>query len=128
MYDVQVQEVARRQNLTSNYYATLIQGLKKTLQIHLPGRSNFKDKGAKLFSPELGGTYEVFKDRPLRGEVLDYAAADVAIMFELSEILSRGLRPGHEAKILKERANRAKECHDPGYQPDGPQKRRAPVW
>ena len=39
-----------------------------------------KAKGIQLFSPERGGSYEVFNQRPLRGEIVDYCVQDVAYL------------------------------------------------
>lgn len=41
-----------------------------------------------LFVPELGGSYEVWKERPMRREVLEYAAADVVYLHALREAWS----------------------------------------
>ncbi|OHE92934.1 hypothetical protein CORC01_11801 [Colletotrichum orchidophilum] len=39
-----------------------------------------KDKGVKLFAPERGGSYEVFNERPLSSDMIDYCAQDVQVL------------------------------------------------
>ncbi|KAL7918535.1 ribonuclease H-like domain-containing protein [Trichoderma austrokoningii] len=42
-----------------------------------------KEKGKSLFSPEHGGSYAVFNERPLSKDILDYCAQDVYILPDL---------------------------------------------
>jgi exonuclease 3'-5' domain-containing protein 1 len=44
-----------------------------------------KEAGNKLFSPEHGGSYEVFDARPLAPELLDYLVTDVVVLLDLLE-------------------------------------------
>eukprot|EP00435_Cladocopium_sp_Y103_P034925 s1955_g9.t1 len=42
-----------------------------------------KDEGLKLFAPEKGGSYEVWKRRPLRPILIQYAAMDVKFLLSM---------------------------------------------
>lgn len=42
-----------------------------------------KAKGIQLFSPEKGGSYEVFNELPMREEIVDYCVQDVAYLPKL---------------------------------------------
>lgn len=42
-----------------------------------------KTKGIQLFSPERGGSYEVFNERPIKEEIVDYCVQDVAYLPKL---------------------------------------------
>lgn len=63
-------------------------GLKKVL-----GRLNLitaseaivKEKGVALFAPELGGSYDVWFERPLHDTLLVYSAIDVKHLFDVQE-------------------------------------------
>lgn len=88
-----------------------------------------KEAGARLFNPTLGGRFEVFAARPLAKALLEYSAADVAVLFKLRDALSAGLRRGDQTRIIRESAKRVLECQKPGYQTHGRQKAEAPiVW
>ncbi|KAK3243690.1 hypothetical protein CYMTET_46671 [Cymbomonas tetramitiformis] len=42
-----------------------------------------KNKGKTLFAPELGGSYDVWKKRPLDPALMEYAAGDVKILHKM---------------------------------------------
>lgn len=50
-----------------------------------------KDEGRKLFVPELGGKYEVFLERPMAPELVDYCELDMMMMPGLLAIYARRL-------------------------------------
>ena len=63
-------------------------GLKKVLEVtllptQLAKAKKIKDVGYKLFAPEKGGDYQVWVDRPLSPELLEYSAEDVRLSFEI---------------------------------------------
>ena len=45
-----------------------------------------KEKGLQLFSPERGGSFEIFNRRPIRQEIVDYCVQDV---FYLPKLFDR---------------------------------------
>lgn len=50
-----------------------------------------KSSGVYLFAPEKGGRYEVWEERPLVPELIEYAASDIRYMFEMKDRWSGGL-------------------------------------
>jgi exonuclease 3'-5' domain-containing protein 1 len=65
-----------------------------------------KDAGKKLFAPELGGSFEVFDQRPLSVEVLKYSVQDVLYMPALRKNYLDQLSPVWKAKVEEEVAGR----------------------
>lgn len=55
-------------------------GLGKEEKQHAEG---IKQKGIQLFSPERGGSYEIFNQRPMGQEIVDYCVQDVAYLPKL---------------------------------------------
>jgi len=92
IFDLQVAEVAERRN--RGLGVRYVQGLFKCLT-NCPTLSDqhklFAEKidilGKNLFEPENGGSYEVFRMRPLHPIILVYAAHDVRYMLLLYEAL-----------------------------------------
>ena len=52
-----------------------------------------------MFSPERGGNYEVWRQRPLHSELLSYCAQDVSMLFSCYEVLRRAPN-GAEAAVV----------------------------
>lgn len=92
IFDLQVAEVAERRN--RGLGVRYVQGLFKCLT-NCPSLSDkhklFAEKidilGKNLFEPENGGSYEVFRMRPLHPIILVYSAHDVRYMLLLYESL-----------------------------------------
>eukprot|EP00930_Biecheleria_cincta_P030460 TRINITY_DN21102_c0_g2_i2.p1 TRINITY_DN21102_c0_g2~~TRINITY_DN21102_c0_g2_i2.p1 ORF type:complete len:332 (-),score=69.35 TRINITY_DN21102_c0_g2_i2:115-1110(-) len=92
-YDVQVLWHVRFQHPDDVY----LQGLKKVQTKFLEQSKvltprsmrkidSIKDAGQKMFVPELGGSYEVWKQRPFPPELLEYAAADVKFLLDMRSL------------------------------------------
>lgn len=58
-----------------------------------------KDKGRKQFAPEAGGSYEVFNDRPLSEDIVQYCLQDVHILPKLWETYHRKISSRWQQKI-----------------------------
>jgi exonuclease 3'-5' domain-containing protein 1 len=87
-YDLQLLEVAVRRS--SGMPVRLVTGLAKTIETYLSPPLEWqrvKEVGSRLFRPELGGSYEVFEKRPLDPRILQYAAQDVLLLFQLETTL-----------------------------------------
>jgi len=87
-YDLQVLEVAVRRS--SRLQVKLVSGLAKTIDRYLSPPLEWqrvKEAGSKLFRPDLGGSYEVFEERPLDPRLAQYAAQDVSLLFQLEATL-----------------------------------------
>ena len=86
-HDLQLMELATRPPLHSKRY---LAGLTKCIR-HCPRISpavkadwqRSKEVGHRLFDPAQGGRYEVFNDRPLCDEIVQYCARDVTLLPEL---------------------------------------------
>eukprot|EP00927_Polykrikos_kofoidii_P034003 TRINITY_DN28848_c0_g1_i1.p1 TRINITY_DN28848_c0_g1~~TRINITY_DN28848_c0_g1_i1.p1 ORF type:complete len:328 (-),score=45.30 TRINITY_DN28848_c0_g1_i1:60-1043(-) len=86
-YDIQILWHVRFQHPDLIY----LQGLKKVLGSFLQQTSILtpeaasaidvlKLRGQSMFAPEHGGSYDVWKERPLHSDLLEYAAADVKFL------------------------------------------------
>ena len=87
-----------------------------------------KDKGARLFAPEKGGKYEVFDQRPLSKEMIDYCVQDVRFLPGLWEVYVRRLGNSKKwaAKIEKATLDRVKESQAIDYDPHSKSKALGP--
>jgi hypothetical protein len=69
-----------------------------------------KGKSKRLFAPELGGSYEVFNERPLPEEIALYCTQDVKLMPKLWNFTSTGfIRLGQREWKLRRRTEST--CH-----------------
>lgn len=99
--DIQVLEYASR--FVRNGY---ISGLAMCIRVESNSLPKFgsqqhdvKEIGKKLFAPECGGRYEVFLERPLSHEIVQYCANDVLMLPGLLSIYARRLRPNLASQI-----------------------------
>ncbi|KIW21779.1 uncharacterized protein PV07_12794 [Cladophialophora immunda] len=95
--DLQVVEYATR-NPRGRFVNGLAKCIEKDLP-HNPAWSLVKDKGRRLFAPEVGGRYEVFLERPLRDEILEYCEQDVTLMPRLLAAYGERLQAGVAAQL-----------------------------
>jgi|AntAceMinimDraft_1070359.scaffolds.fasta_scaffold48328_1 hypothetical protein len=65
-----------------------------------------KDTGRKMFAPEHGGSYEVWRTRPMDATLLDYAAADVRYLHTMRDAW-RGFVCGDMYSITAGRVQKA---------------------
>lgn len=89
--DLQLMELASRMN-TSGWTDGRVKGLKVCLALDAEMDADERDRvqavkarGKRLFAPEDGGSYEVFRARPLTEEMVGYCVVDVAYMPSLYE-------------------------------------------
>lgn len=81
-----------------------------------------KEEGAKLFSPKLGGSYEVFNVRPLPQALVDYCVGDVQCLPALSDIYQSRLDDYWKKQVRVETERRLTQSRKPNYQPKGKKK------
>ena len=88
-YDLQIAS-CKRQDKEQGRRDRFVHGLGKAMAAFLtnePDRAarleQVKKKGLSLFAPEKGGSYDVWKERPIQKDLVDYAAADVALLLEM---------------------------------------------
>jgi exonuclease 3'-5' domain-containing protein 1 len=112
IFDLQLAEVGERRSRGLN--VRYVQGLFKCLC----GAANMTDDhkvfaekidhlGKNLFEPDCGGSYEVFRARPLHPIILVYAAHDVRYMLMLYEDLCGRLMNNPEPQTWFERVQQA---------------------
>ncbi|TFK18245.1 hypothetical protein FA15DRAFT_760705 [Coprinopsis marcescibilis] len=88
--DLQILELAVRRS--NKRHSKMLTGLGKCLESYLtmgPEWVQTKDEGRRLFAPELGGSYDVFENRPLDPRLVRYCAHDVLLLDDLEISLRR---------------------------------------
>lgn len=122
---LQLADVARSRAAGSS--GRFVRGLGRVLEEYARGADpEVKAWGKRLFAPEHGGSYDVFKARPLAPEIVAYCCEDVRHFPELLEELFAPLPLSAREWVLYHSALRVEEALDPGYVPDGPHKTVAP--
>jgi len=102
VYDLQVAVVKTKMNLCQKLPGLAV-CINKCCGDSSPEAESFKlgkDKGADQFAPERGGSYEVWRQRPLSTELLNYCAHDVSMLFACFEKLRRHSN-GSEAAVVE---------------------------
>lgn len=115
VFDVQLAVLALRQSTPGTTRPENLLGLKSALETYLPDTPAVEIKalgGKKLFR---GTDFDVFGRRPLPTEMMEYAAADVALLFALLEKV--GTTSKAVIKVRKESARRVEEGCAPGFNP-----------
>ncbi|KAL4789446.1 ribonuclease H-like domain-containing protein [Aspergillus venezuelensis] len=86
-----------------------------------------KNHGKQLFSPDLGGSFEVFNARPMSADIMAYCAQDVRLPPKLWEVYTR--RPALEGcreKVEMCTWARVDVCLEEEYDSSGLEKARSP--
>ena len=103
VHDLQLMELATRKFSKRN-----VNGLKRCIEQDAPmsyaeksAWKSAKDKGLRLFAPELGGSYEVFNERPLADEIKAYCAQDVQFLPRLWSHYNNKMNARWREKVLK---------------------------
>jgi exonuclease 3'-5' domain-containing protein 1 len=92
--DLQLLELALRQG-SKNYVAGLAKCIEKDSPVPDATKRSWrymKDTVGRLYDPKRGGSYEVFNERPIRQEILQYCAQDVMLLPTLWKAYSVKLR------------------------------------
>eukprot|EP01023_Acetabularia_acetabulum_P042669 TRINITY_DN4245_c0_g1_i2.p3 TRINITY_DN4245_c0_g1~~TRINITY_DN4245_c0_g1_i2.p3 ORF type:complete len:250 (-),score=26.94 TRINITY_DN4245_c0_g1_i2:111-860(-) len=90
VYDVQVLYTEVFNNSTDPFLKGLSRCLSSFGEYHLSESERIrlnciKDRGVQLFAPEQGGSYEVWKQRPLNPDLVEYAACDVRYLLQIKQ-------------------------------------------
>jgi exonuclease 3'-5' domain-containing protein 1 len=127
---LQVADVAYR--LAKGWRCRFVRGLAPAMQ-SVPmsdhDRSEMeriKRVGKALFCPELGGTYEVFKERPLEASMRKYCAVDVFFFDEMKAALYDTLPAHWKTKVTRASSDRVKEWTKAGYVGKGRDRAKSP--
>ena len=85
-----------------------------------------------MFSPEKGGSYDIFEKRPLDPRILAYCAQDIALLFQLETVMKRTMGTvgkNWEDRIIRCSASRAAEAKSSSYDgPTGRHRASAPMF
>ncbi|KFY20822.1 hypothetical protein V491_03398 [Pseudogymnoascus sp. VKM F-3775] len=101
LQDIQLMELATR-TFSRRCVNGLARCIERDLAMTQSERQQWaegKDKGRRLFAPELGGSYEVFNLRPLAEEIALYCTQDVKLMPRLWSLYSKRLSPAWARKV-----------------------------
>ncbi|OJD10765.1 hypothetical protein ACJ73_09703 [Blastomyces percursus] len=85
-----------------------------------------KNKGAQLFSPKRGGSYEVFNARPIPQAIIDYCVQDVSFMPLLRTLYWSKLTPHWKAEVDRATKERIRVTQTLTYQPNTRDKTLSP--
>ncbi|TGO18994.1 hypothetical protein BTUL_0006g00270 [Botrytis tulipae] len=120
--DIQLMESAARVATSSRKY---LNGLARCIEQSgldshdLRSWKLAKEKGARLFKPEFGGSYKVFEERPICNDIISYCVGDVQHLPDLwSKFRSGTVR--WQVLVSIETKTRVEASHKPEYQPHGP--------
>lgn len=75
--------------------------------------------GNEQFDPQMGGSYEVFNERPLHPNIVDYCAQDVRLLARLWGIYNFKLDSVWRAKVANEVYDRVIQSQSAGYVSQG---------
>jgi exonuclease 3'-5' domain-containing protein 1 len=121
--DVQLMESAARKDTPSRmYFSVLAKCIEKNMitwpdQCSLATWKKAKEQGERLFKAELGGSYEVFNQRPIPEAIVSYCVGDVQCLlilhnrFKLALSIHRETQPVIQSETLK----RVASTHAPDY-------------
>lgn len=126
--DLQLMEVASRWSSKAVVFG-LATCIEKDSGLRIVDKQSWKDlkqRGQALFSPEHGGSYEVFNIRPLRQDIMDYCTQDVVRLPTLYNVYSRRLSAAWARKVLTETEKRVAMAQSASYDPHSKNKVRSP--
>jgi exonuclease 3'-5' domain-containing protein 1 len=92
--DIQLLELATRRS-SKGYVAGLVKCIEKDSTASAATKKAWhrtKDSVGRLYDPQRGGRYEVFNERPLMTEILQYCKQDVELLPTLCDVYSSTLR------------------------------------
>jgi exonuclease 3'-5' domain-containing protein 1 len=93
--DLQLMELASRKG-SQNLVAGLAKCIEKESPVSTAAKAEWqrtKEGASRLYDPKKGGRYEIFNERPIRPEIVQYCAQDVALLPGLYNVYNAKLRP-----------------------------------
>jgi exonuclease 3'-5' domain-containing protein 1 len=121
--DLQLMELASRKG-SQNLVARLAKCIEKESPVSTAAKAEWqrtKEGASRLYDPKKGGQYEIFNERPIRPEIVQYCAQDVALLPGLYNVYNAKLRPpdggGAFWRVQMQEAtkDRIKLSQSPGY-------------
>lgn len=127
--DIQLMELATRA-----FNRRCVNGLSRCIEkdVQMNGAEKIawmraKDKGKALFAPERGGTYEVFNQRPLREDIIQYCVQDVQLLPILWKRYQSKMTPRWSDKVRLETQVRIRSSQSVSYNGKGRHMAMAPA-
>ncbi|MDI1490054.1 MAG: hypothetical protein OHK93_001253 [Ramalina farinacea] len=85
-----------------------------------------KQKGLSRFSPEHGGSYNVFNARPMSQDIVEYCTQDVVYLPVLWKVYSRKISPKWMKKVMHESRERISASQKASYELTGKERSLSP--
>ena len=129
VHDVQLLEVATRSSQSRERVTGLATCIKKDAQLTAEALALWKAtkrKGLLQFAPEHGGSYEVFRSRPMLQAMVDYCAQDVVYLPVLWRVYTRKISAGWMRKVQYGTCERILASQKASYEPHGKDKTLSP--
>ena len=129
VHDIQLLEVATRFSQSRERVAGLATCIKKDAQLTAEALALWKatkQKGLSQFAPEHGGSYEVFRSRPMLQDIVDYCAQDVVYLPVLWRVYTRKISAEWMRKVQYETCERILASQKTSYEPHGKDKTLSP--
>ncbi|KAI9771038.1 MAG: hypothetical protein M1839_002974 [Geoglossum umbratile] len=120
--DLQLMELASREG-SRDFVAGLAKCIEKDCPISTAAKAEWqrtKEGAGRLYDPKRGGRYEIFNERPMRPEIMQYCARDVALLPGLYNVYNAKLRLSDrgafwQVQVREATRDRIKLSQSPGY-------------
>jgi exonuclease 3'-5' domain-containing protein 1 len=119
---------------TRTFSRRFVNGLSKCIERDLSLTSSeattwkvVKEKGLKLFTPEGGGSYEVFNKRPMDEDLVAYCTQDVSYLPKLWKQYQSRLGAAWAGKVETATVERVRLSQSASYNPKGDGRAFAPA-
>ena len=119
--DLQLMELATRKG-SKDFVVGLAKCVEKESPISAAAKADWqstKESATRLYDPRKGGRYEIFNERPMKPEIIQYSAWDVALLPGLYSVYNAKLcLPGEafwQAHVREATKDRIKLSQSPGY-------------
>ena len=129
VHDVQLLELATRSSQSRERVAGLATCIKWDAQLTAEASALWKatkQKGLLQFAPEHGGSYEVFRSRPILQDIVDYCTQDVVYLPVLWRVYTEKISAEWMEKVKYETCERILASQKPSYEPHGKDKTLSP--
>jgi len=130
--DLQLMELATRR-FSKDLVAELGECVERECPISAAAKAKWrraKEDARRLYDPIRGGRYEIFNERPMRPEIIQSCAWDVALLPELYDVYNAKLSPSGQAfwqaQVRGSTEERIKLSQSPGYDGEAECKVRGP--
>ena len=130
--DLQLMELATRKG-RKDFVADLAKCINVDCAMPTAAKAEWqrtKEHATGMFDPKRGGSYEVFNERPVKPEIVQYCAQDVVLLPKLYEVYSAKMRPASEAfwreEVQKATKERIKASQSPKHDGHSQEKARGP--